>query len=140
MRNLQKELLERYEQASRAWLDRVGATLGWQSYGNVARAMIANSSTKLGWLASRPAPGVQTAPDMLAPTPAATASSDNLQQLAANRVRPTADGRQHRQTAVGRAGDSSEALSASDTSKRRAGAQTGCDDVRAITRGASAVK
>jgi hypothetical protein len=51
----------------------VGATLGWQSYGNAARAMIANSSTKLGWLAPSPAPAVQTA----ASAPAATASSDD---------------------------------------------------------------
>ena len=62
----------------------IGATLGWQSYGNAARAMIANSSTNLGWLAPPPGPGVQTAPDVLAPTPAATASSDDVQQLAAS--------------------------------------------------------
>jgi hypothetical protein len=60
----------------------VGATLGWQSYGNAARAMIANSSTKLNWLAP-PAPAVQTASNE-APVPAATASSDDLQQLAAS--------------------------------------------------------
>ena len=59
----------------------VGATLGWQSYGNAARAMIASSSTKLSWLAPPPAPGVRTASDL--PAPAATASSDDLQQLAA---------------------------------------------------------
>jgi len=62
----------------------IGATLSWQSYGNTARAMIANSSTKLGWLAPPSAPDVQTVPDMVAPTPAATASSDDLQQLAAS--------------------------------------------------------
>lgn len=62
----------------------VGATLGWQSYGNVARAKIANSSTKLGWLAPPPAPGVETAPDIVAQAPVATASSDDLQQLAAS--------------------------------------------------------
>jgi len=62
----------------------IGTTLGWQSYGNAARAMIANSSTKLGWLAPPPAPDVQTGPDTLAPAAAATASSDDLQQLAAS--------------------------------------------------------
>jgi hypothetical protein len=60
----------------------VGATLGWQSYGNAARAMIANSSTKLSWLGP-PAPAVQTASNEV-PVPAATASSDDLQQLAAS--------------------------------------------------------
>jgi hypothetical protein len=60
----------------------VSATLGWQSYGNAARAKIANLSAKLGWLAPPPAAGVQTAPDIVAQASAATASSDDLQQLA----------------------------------------------------------
>jgi hypothetical protein len=55
----------------------VGATLGWQSYGGAARAMIANSSPKLGWLAP------QTASDNVVPVAAATASPD-LQELAAS--------------------------------------------------------
>src|SRR5262249_57394154 len=90
------------DEKTRRWF--FGATLGWQPYGNVARAMIANSSTKLGWLAPSPAPAVQTA----ASAPAATASSDDLQQLGSEsrvsqsvdqpaHVWPTADGRQHRQ-------------------------------------------
>jgi len=29
----------------------IGATLAWQSYGDAARAMLANSSPQLGWLA-----------------------------------------------------------------------------------------
>jgi hypothetical protein len=29
----------------------IAATLAWQSYGDAARAMIANSSPQLGWLA-----------------------------------------------------------------------------------------
>ena len=60
----------------------VGATLGWQSYGNAAREMIASSSTKLGWLAPPSVPGVETTPDVVAQAPAATPSSDDLQQLA----------------------------------------------------------
>ena len=59
----------------------VGTILAWQSYGDAARAMIANSSPQLGWLAPQTAPIVQTAPDVAAPTAAAAASPD-LQQLA----------------------------------------------------------
>jgi len=59
----------------------IGATLGWQSYGNAAREMIANSSPKLGWLAPPSAPA-ETATDAGAQSAAATASSDDLQQLA----------------------------------------------------------
>jgi pyruvate/2-oxoglutarate dehydrogenase complex dihydrolipoamide acyltransferase (E2) component len=59
----------------------VGATLAWQSYGDAARAMIANSSPQLGWLAPQTAPLAQTAPELVAPAAAATASPD-LQQLA----------------------------------------------------------
>jgi hypothetical protein len=40
----------------------VGTILTWQSYGDVARAMIANSSPQLGWLAPQTAPVVPTAP------------------------------------------------------------------------------
>ena len=58
----------------------VGATLVWQSYGDAAREMIANSSPQLGWLA--PQTVAQTAPDMVAPTAPATPSPD-LQQLKA---------------------------------------------------------
>jgi len=57
----------------------VATTLAWQAYGDVARAMIANSSPQLGWLA----PVEQTAPDMAArAAPAAPAApSADVQQL-----------------------------------------------------------
>ncbi len=56
----------------------VAATLVWQSYGDVAREMIADSSPQLRWLA--PQTVAQTAPDMVAPTAPATPSPD-VQQL-----------------------------------------------------------
>jgi hypothetical protein len=58
----------------------VAATLVWQSYGDVAREMIANSSPQLRWLA--PQTVAQTAPDMVAPTAPATPSPD-VQQFKA---------------------------------------------------------
>jgi hypothetical protein len=58
----------------------VAATLAWQSYGDVARAMIANSSPQLGWLAPEAAPVTQTAPDMTARVASAAPSAD-VQQL-----------------------------------------------------------
>ena len=60
----------------------IGATLGWQSFGDAARAMLANSSPQLGWLAPQTAPLAQTTPSMVVPPAADTASSD-LQQLTA---------------------------------------------------------
>jgi hypothetical protein len=60
----------------------IGATLAWQSYGDAARAMLANSSPQLGWLAPQTAPLAQTTPSMVVPPAADTASSD-LQQLTA---------------------------------------------------------
>ena len=39
----------------------VAATLTWQSYGDAAREMIANSSPELSWLAPRAASFAQTA-------------------------------------------------------------------------------
>jgi len=60
----------------------IGATLAWQSYGDAARAMLANSSPQLGWLAPQTAPLAQTTPSMMVPPAADTASSD-LQQLTA---------------------------------------------------------
>jgi hypothetical protein len=54
----------------------VGTILAWQSYGDAARAMIANSSPQLGWLAPQTVPVVP-----IAPAPAGAASSD-VQQLA----------------------------------------------------------
>ena len=65
----------------------VAATLAWQLYGDAARAMIANSSPQLGWLAPQTAPVAQiapvkqTAPEVVAPTAAA---SPDLQRLVFN--------------------------------------------------------
>ena len=56
----------------------VAATLVWQSYGDVAREMIANSSPQLRWLA--PQTVAQTAADMVTPIAPATPSPD-VQQL-----------------------------------------------------------
>jgi hypothetical protein len=56
----------------------IATTLAWQSYGDVARAMIAYSSPQLVWLA--PAPVTQTAPDMAARA-APAAPSDDVQEL-----------------------------------------------------------
>jgi hypothetical protein len=58
----------------------VGATLAWQSYGDAAREMIANSSPQLSWLAPQATPLAQTASDMPAPAPSATPSPE-LKQL-----------------------------------------------------------
>jgi hypothetical protein len=55
----------------------VATTLAWQSYGDVARAMIANSFPQLGWLAPEAALVAQTAPEMAAPA----APSADVQQL-----------------------------------------------------------
>jgi hypothetical protein len=57
----------------------VAATLAWQSYGDAARAMIANSSPQLGWLAPQAAPVGQTAPDMIAQAMPAAPSPDQQQ-------------------------------------------------------------
>jgi hypothetical protein len=54
----------------------VAMTLAWQSYGDAAREMIANSSPQLGWLAPQDAVA-QTAPPMMA----STTSSPDQQQL-----------------------------------------------------------
>src|SRR6266436_935424 len=43
----------------------VGTTLAWQSYGDAAREMIANSYPQLGWLAPRPLPIAQNAPGLV---------------------------------------------------------------------------
>jgi hypothetical protein len=53
----------------------VAATLAWQSYGDAAKEMIANSYPQLSWLAPQAA-----APDMVASAAPATSSPD-LQQL-----------------------------------------------------------
>ena len=57
----------------------VAATLAWQLYSDTARAMIANSSPQLGWLAPQTAPVAQTAPEVVTPT---AADSPDLQPLA----------------------------------------------------------
>jgi hypothetical protein len=57
----------------------VAATLAWQSYGDRAREMIANSSPELGWLAPQPAPAMQHTPDVTAPTALAASPSDQQQ-------------------------------------------------------------
>ncbi len=54
----------------------VAATLAWQSYGDAARKMIANSSPQLSWFAPQDAPA-QTPPNMVAPA----APSADQQQL-----------------------------------------------------------
>src|SRR6516164_4724379 len=56
----------------------VATTLAWQSYGDAARAMIANSSPQLAWLAPQTAP-VEPA---TAHVPAPAAAMPELQQLA----------------------------------------------------------
>jgi len=62
----------------------VAATLAWQSYGDAAREMIANSSPQLGWLAPQAAPVAQSDPDPVAPAASAATSaapSPDQQQL-----------------------------------------------------------
>ena len=58
----------------------VAATLAWQSYGDAAREMIANSSPQLGWLAPQAASVAQSAPDAIAPA-ASGAPAGDPQQL-----------------------------------------------------------
>jgi hypothetical protein len=58
----------------------IATTLGWQSYGDTARAMIANSSPQLGWLAPQAAPFAQTASDIAARAAPAALPPD-VQQL-----------------------------------------------------------
>jgi hypothetical protein len=56
-----------------------GTTLAWQSYGDTARAMIANASPQLGWLTPQTVPVVATSPNVVAP---ASSASPDLQHLA----------------------------------------------------------
>ena len=56
----------------------VATTLAWQLYGDTARAVIANSSPQLGWLAPHTAPVVPATPEVAPPV---TAASPELQQL-----------------------------------------------------------
>jgi hypothetical protein len=57
----------------------VAATLAWQSYGDAAREMIANSYPQLGWLGPQAEPATQNTPDMIALAAPAAPSLD--QQL-----------------------------------------------------------
>src|SRR6266404_921715 len=57
----------------------VAATLGWQSYGDAARELIASSYPQLGWLTPKPAPNAPNAPDMSALAVPATPSPDQQQ-------------------------------------------------------------
>ncbi|SRR6266699_3516807 len=56
------------------------AILGWQSYGDAARQIIANLSSHFDWLAPRAAPIAHSAPDTIGLT-AQTASSPDQQRL-----------------------------------------------------------
>jgi hypothetical protein len=51
----------------------IAGTLGWQSYGDAARVMIAKSSEQLGWLAPVP---TEQASDITVPNAVASPSSD----------------------------------------------------------------
>ena len=62
----------------------VAATLAWQSYGDAAREMIANSYPQLGWVAPQPAPTAQNARDVVA-LAAPTAPSPDQQQCHSTR-------------------------------------------------------
>jgi hypothetical protein len=57
----------------------VGTILAWQSYGNAARATIANLSPQFGWLAPQTVPVVPIASDVVPP---AVAALSDLKQLA----------------------------------------------------------
>jgi hypothetical protein len=60
----------------------VAVTLVWQSYGDAAREMIANSSPQLGWLAPQTA-AAQTAPDTIAP-PTSSPDPQELKAISAD--------------------------------------------------------
>jgi hypothetical protein len=68
----------------------VAATLAWQSYGDVAREMIANSYPQLGWLAPKAEPVALNAPDT---TAQATPPSDQqlLNAMSLDAVRQMVD-------------------------------------------------
>jgi hypothetical protein len=61
----------------------VGTTLAWQSYGDAAREMIANSYPQLGWLAPRPLSTAQNAPGMVA---LATPAAPSFDQQSVDRI------------------------------------------------------
>jgi hypothetical protein len=57
----------------------VAATLGWQSYGDAARELVATSYPQLVWLAPKPAPNTPDAPDISALAVPAASSPDQQQ-------------------------------------------------------------
>jgi hypothetical protein len=57
----------------------VAATLAWQSYGDAAREIIANSQPQLGWLAPQGEPVTQNAPDAIAVAAPAASAFDQPQ-------------------------------------------------------------
>jgi hypothetical protein len=57
----------------------VAATLAWQSYGDAARQIVANSYPEFGWLAPRHAATVQKAPDTIALAGSAAPRPDQRQ-------------------------------------------------------------
>jgi hypothetical protein len=73
----------------------VAATLAWQSYGDAAREMIANSYPQLGWLTPQAEPVAQNAPDVIALAAPATPSPDqqqsNVTSLDLDAVRQSVD-------------------------------------------------
>src|SRR5437879_2338467 len=54
----------------------IAATLAWQSYGDAAREMIANSYPQFGWLEPQAEPATQNTPDMIALAAPAAPSVD----------------------------------------------------------------
>ncbi len=71
----------------------VAATLAWQSYGDAAREMIANSYPQLGWLAPQAEPVAQNAPDViaLAAAPSPDQQRSNVTSLDLDAVRQRID-------------------------------------------------
>jgi hypothetical protein len=59
----------------------VAATLAWQSYGDAAREVIANTSPQLAWLAPQAAPVERSVPDATAAPAASTAAAPDPQQF-----------------------------------------------------------
>jgi hypothetical protein len=57
----------------------VAATLAWQSYGDAARQIVANSYPEFGWLAPGHTATVQKAPDTIAPAGSAARDPDQRQ-------------------------------------------------------------
>jgi hypothetical protein len=59
----------------------VAATVAWQSYGDAAREIVANSTPQLAWLAPQAASAAQATPEIVAPPPVSPAA--DLEQLKA---------------------------------------------------------